>query len=206
MLVDKEKLKSSLVDRRAVIQALININKYTRYLEIGCDTNHAFDVIMCDVKVGVDPNKGGTHRMTSDEFFAKNVDKFDIVFIDGDHNHGQVYKDLQNALSVIPPNGSIVMHDCNPLNPGNEIPQRCGTAWRAFAVHRMRDDLDMIVCDFDYGVGIVRFGKNKNPIVLTKSMDDMVHADLKQNRLEWLNLSTKEQAADWILEIYSRST
>ena len=35
--------------------------------------------------VGVDPLLGGTHRMTSDAFFAANADAFDLIFIDGLH-------------------------------------------------------------------------------------------------------------------------
>jgi hypothetical protein len=38
--------------------------------------------------VGVDPEQGGSARMTSDEFFAENTDKFDLVFIDKNGSTG----------------------------------------------------------------------------------------------------------------------
>jgi len=43
------------------------------YLEIGCAYNECFDAVEIDNKVGVDPNSGGTLRMTSDDFFKVNL-------------------------------------------------------------------------------------------------------------------------------------
>ena len=44
------------------------------YLEIGCFDNKAFDTIPLPLeqKIGIDPLRGGTHRMTSDVFFSNN--------------------------------------------------------------------------------------------------------------------------------------
>jgi hypothetical protein len=44
------------------------------YLEIGCFDNKAFDTIPPPLKqkIGIDPLRGGTHRMTSDVFFSNN--------------------------------------------------------------------------------------------------------------------------------------
>ena len=54
------------------------------YLEIGCADNDLFDAVMAGRKVGVDPLRGGTHRLTSDAFFAGyDGEPFDVVFIDG---------------------------------------------------------------------------------------------------------------------------
>ena len=44
----------------------------SRYLEIGCASNDLFHSVASLQKVGVDPASGGTHRMTSDVFFATN--------------------------------------------------------------------------------------------------------------------------------------
>jgi hypothetical protein len=40
-----------------------------RYLEIGCASNDLFDSVYAHKKTGIDPTSGGTHRMTSDDFF-----------------------------------------------------------------------------------------------------------------------------------------
>ena len=51
------------------------------YLEIGCAYNDCFNKVKANSKVGVDPNSGGTLRMTSDEFFKVNLINFDIILI-----------------------------------------------------------------------------------------------------------------------------
>lgn len=48
---------------------LINEFGYQSYLEIGCKDNSTFDRVKVAKKVGVDPNRGGTLRMTSDQYF-----------------------------------------------------------------------------------------------------------------------------------------
>ena len=76
------------------------------YLEIGCANNDLFDAVMAGRKVGVDPLRGGTHRLTSDVFFAGcGGEPFDVVFIDGLHLYDQVRRDLDGALGVLKPGG-----------------------------------------------------------------------------------------------------
>jgi len=55
-----------------------------KYLEIGCFNDEVFDSVplLKHQKVGVDPQKGGTLRLTSDAFFKKNKDIFNVIFID----------------------------------------------------------------------------------------------------------------------------
>jgi hypothetical protein len=62
------------------------------YLEIGCQYNQTFDLVHSyfEVAICVDPEKGGTHRMTSNEFFLTNTQMFDLIFIDGLHEGNQV--------------------------------------------------------------------------------------------------------------------
>ena len=90
------------MDRIEVIQALIDGRGYRRYLEIGCAGDECFSRVRAAYKVGVDPVVGGTLRMASDEYFAMAVETFDLVFIDGDHRHPQVFRDVCHALGVQP--------------------------------------------------------------------------------------------------------
>lgn len=87
-----------------------------RYLEIGCAGNKLFNCVDAEFKVGVDPFSGGTHRMTSDEYFSTRNEKFDIVFIDGLHEYHQVKTDVVNALQCVEPGGYIALHDMLPRN------------------------------------------------------------------------------------------
>ena len=94
------------------------------YLEIGCADNQCFDTVPVAHKVGVDPERGSTVRMTSDEFFFRNTEKFDLIFVDGLHNYEQVSKDIENSLSCLNAGGIIVMHDILPSNRFSAAPNK----------------------------------------------------------------------------------
>ena len=46
-------------------------------------------------------------KNTSDEYFANNSEKFDVIYIDGWHEAPQVYKDLNNSWNSLNINGLI---------------------------------------------------------------------------------------------------
>ena len=63
------------MNRTQLINNLCYRIKAKKYLEIGINDAHNFNNIICDYKVGVDPNPNcqhGTLITTSDEFFKKN--------------------------------------------------------------------------------------------------------------------------------------
>ena len=72
--------------------------KECKYLEIGVFDNKVFNTIPLPInqKIGVDPLRGGTHRMTSDDFFKSNKQYFDVIFIDGLHSYDQCSNDYNN--------------------------------------------------------------------------------------------------------------
>jgi hypothetical protein len=133
------------------------------YLEIGCAYNECFDKIKAKVKVGVDPNSGGTLRMTSDDFFKVNLQKFDIIFIDGLHEHEQVLRDFQNSIKCLRPRGYIFLHDLLPPGPEHAIfpatekdqTPRCGTTWRViFDILKLNKEFYII--NRETGIGVWR--------------------------------------------------
>ena len=97
--------------RTEIIKKIISYKKYKTYLEIGCDLDENFLKIDLKDKIGVDPKSGGTHRMTSDEFFSNNRKMFDVVYIDGYHFGPQVYKDCENAWKCLKENGFLICDD-----------------------------------------------------------------------------------------------
>jgi len=130
------------------------------YLEIGCRDDACFSRIVSHRKVGVDPRSGGTVRARSDEFFARNDERFDVVFIDGLHRYQQVLRDVHNSLDVLNPEGVVVLHDCLPLTWAAQCPYPCqdcwnGDVWRALVEIRTRPDVDSATCLVDHGLGIV---------------------------------------------------
>lgn len=162
-------LKFDRFYRYDLINFYIDLYSYKSYLEIGIDDGDNFKRIRCDNKLGVDPEKkysNLTHHMTSDEFFIQNDEKFDIIFIDGSHLHEQVIRDIDNGFNVLNPKGTIILHDCLPLNEKSQSRERSdnhwnGDVWKAFVHYRKYKDLFMMTINADQGLGVLRAGKQK---------------------------------------------
>ena len=128
--------------------------------------------------------------MTSDEFFKRFYDTYDLIFIDGLHIAEQVERDIDNALKHLNPGGTIAMHDCNPITEDQQrVPQNgqriwTGDAWKAFVKNRGRSDLEMYVVDTNNGIGIIKPG-NQAPLSIN---GDLTYQMLERNRESWLNL------------------
>jgi hypothetical protein len=186
--------------RTEIIQALINKIKAKKYLEIGVGDGNNFRSIICSNKVCVDPNltnitEGLSYKLTSDEFFSRNTEFFDVIFIDGLHEYETVYRDIKNSLNCLNPGGYIVCHDINPIS---EITQRypqvqsgewTGDCWKAWV--KIRSELGnvlMFVVDTDYGCGVITEGNQK----LIDFPDNLSYETLEKDRKALLNLISVE--------------
>ena len=98
-------------------------------MEIGCDDNYSFSQIEVEKKIGVDPYSGGNYKGTSDEFFLRNSECFDCIFIDGLHEYDQVYKDIINSLKFLNEGGIILLHDCLPPSIHQQAVPRYKRTW-----------------------------------------------------------------------------
>lgn len=160
--------------RSDAINHLIEKHGYKKYLEIGVADGSNYNLIKCDYKSNVDPCfddkdsqniKAVVNVMTSDEFFEKTDEKFDIIFIDGLHTYEQVYADITNSVNVLEPNGSIICHDMLPPSEWHQRPseefqkgeQWNGTCWKAIARLRNEEtDLKIRTIDTDWGLGFIQ--------------------------------------------------
>lgn len=162
--------------RLDLIQLAIEKTNAKDYLEIGCDKDQIFSKIHVKNKIGVDPARGGTLRMTSDNFFKNNKEMFDVIFVDGLHYYDQVKRDVENSLSVLKENGIIVIHDMLPKNKLHaEVPipnpfrkPWLGDVWRLGFDLMARSDIIFHIVKIDSGCGILWKGKQSsndlNPI------------------------------------------
>lgn len=162
--------------RFEIIQDIIDLRKYKSYLEIGCDKNQSFSNIKIDQRIGVDPVEGGTHKMTSDEFFSNNKNFFDIIFIDGLHEYYQVMRDINNSLKFLNKGGVILLHDCLPRTIWNQITPRLnsdwnGDVWKAIVHCRTNEKIDTYTFIADRGVGIIFPRNNKNKLDISEKTD-----------------------------------
>lgn len=188
--------------RTEIINSLIAKHGYENYLEIGVNTpsqpGYNWVGVNAKIKHGVDPNVDTTYKMTSDEFFEKHLSKFyDIVFVDGLHIFEQAYRDIVNSLKWLSPNGTIVVHDCNPVTEITQRRERAsdawhGDVWKAIVKLRMEEiGLTIHTVDTDEGCAIIRRGSQ---ILLPTFPDEdpYDYSFLERHRVDALNLISVE--------------
>ena len=153
-----------------LINFFIKTFNYKKYLELGVSNGECFSKINAESKISVDlamgqySNSNPTYKMTSDKFFetiATLEEKYDIIFIDALHHAEQVDKDIVNSLNYLNDNGTIILHDCNPLLEGSQIiPRKTslwnGDVWKSIVKFRSLNNGNGCVIPVDHGLGIIR--------------------------------------------------
>ena len=178
--------------RSEIIQKIIDNKNYENYLEVGCDKDENFSKINIKKKIGVDPLQGGTLRMTSDDFFKKNKEKFDLIFLDGLHTYEQTIKDIDNSLKVLNNQGVVIIHDCLPKKIWNQIVPRVyghwnGDVWKAIVHSRTYNHADTYTCIADHGLGIIFKRKNRDPLELKKDFKNLKFSEYYYNHKKFMN-------------------
>ena len=188
-----------------LIQYIINKYNFKSYLEIGCDKDQSFSKIKIKNKVGVDPISGGTIRSTSNEFFLKNKLNFDIIFIDGLHHYNQVLTDIKKSIEIVNDNGFILVHDCLPKSLAQQAVPRYrgywnGDVWKSIVQLRTKDNLDIITCQIDFGIAIIRKKTNKSKLNVDniKSFEKLKFRDYYYNYKEYMNVKSYTETIELI--------
>lgn len=188
---------------------------YQSFLEIdmkGCQflpENLAPVKVGCGAKVRWHGDDERIHPILSDEFFATVPGTFDLVFIDGDHDRGQVKRDLYNALSRLNAGGVVVVHDVDPPDWFHQVcPRRpdavcwTGQNWRPWVELRAARPNESYTVDADYGLGIVDSLNTRGPVGrapdggIDPMCDDVTYDDFSVNRADWLGLVSLAEFMD----------
>jgi len=149
-------------NRIALVNHIIKVDKLENYLEIGCQENNLFHSVTAVRKTGVDPERGGTHRMTSDQFFDQNNKKFDFIFIDGMHTYAQVHVDIKNSIDALNPGGWIAIHDLMPRSwieahvPNISQGAWSGDVWKVAFELLETEGISFRIVMIDAGVGVFK--------------------------------------------------
>ena len=151
------------IDRIFIINYFIKKYNYSDYLEIGIFHGVTFSFIECKNKDSVDIKKDPNcpfeikYLCSSDKFFEKHITKkYDIIFIDGNHESYQVDIDIVNSLKWLNENGTVILHDCNaPEAEGSGE----GTVWKSISKFNCTNNgYTCHVVNVDHGCGIIRKG------------------------------------------------
>ncbi len=180
-----------------LIQYIIDKYTFENYLEIGCDKDQSFSKIRIKNKVGVDPISGGTIRCTSNEFFLKNKSNFDIIFIDGLHHYNQVLTDINKSIDILNDNGFVLVHDCLPKSLAQQAVPRYrgywnGDVWKSIVQLRTQNNLDIITCQIDFGIAIIRKRTNKAKLDIgnVKNFQNLKFKDYYYNYKKYMNIKS----------------
>jgi SAM-dependent methyltransferase len=196
--------KQTPINRIAVVNLAVAKFPNCSYLEIGCDRNEVFDSVPAEKKVGVDPNRGGTIKTTSDAFFQSNKDKFDVIYIDGLHTYEQVHKDVANAMRALKPGGLAILHDLLPHDwveahvPRIAMGSWTGDVWKvAFELARTAG-VEFKIVKVDNGVGVFRM-TGSDPILADRAGDlGAAQFSFLYENISKLPLVEWNEARDWI--------
>jgi len=197
--------------RPEIVQMIIDKLDAKRYLEVGVHSFETFNKIVCDEKVAVDPlprydnyknrDNESVVEKTSDLFFNdEDIEKFDVIFLDGFHEANQLKRDIDSSLKNLSDEGIIVCHDCNPSGYLQQAfpPKTNGDCWRAFtAIVEKRKDLEAFVVNCDHGIGIIRRKKNSHKEI-QYSISDISFIEFETNKREILKLCKYSEFNDWI--------
>lgn len=189
----KLNLKFDNIKRWDLIEYLNTTYKFNSYLEIGCDDDQLFSKISIQEKIGVDPVSGGNYRAKSDDFFDKNVKKFDLVFIDGLHEYHQVKKDILNSIKFLNKEGIILVHDCLPRSISAQAVPRFrniwnGDVWKAIVELRTYPNLEIFTCLADEGISIIQVKKNSQILKIDKNIADLKFKDYYYNYRDYMRV------------------
>lgn len=181
------------MQRYDIINKFIEERGYTSFLEIGTYRGDCFNQVRCQLKESVDPDPEAhaTYCMTSDEFFEKHHLKYDIIFIDGLHEHSQVWRDICNSIGSLRDNGVIVMHDCLPtteeMQEWHNVSQQgklwTGDVWKAYlkALHSL--PYAVYVIGTDYGCGVIDTSKPSHTPFRAIDMDALEWKDFDKKNM-----------------------
>jgi hypothetical protein len=138
-----------------IINDIIKENDYKTFLLIGADTS-LLNSIECEKK-----------QMVGHDFLKGNINKFDVILIDGVHTAEQVQQDILDSWKDTKAKGVILVHD---IKPHDEAMQRVpreqniwtGDVWKAWhGFKQANPNVKVGYIEETYGLGVIYKSKGK---------------------------------------------
>ncbi len=143
-----------------IINNLLGIEDKT-YLELGVDDGGNFIQIKSKIKESVDVNGNATYTGTTDEYFKSiSIDKkFDIIFIDANHDWNFVERDFNNSIKHC--NEWILMHDMIP--PGRKYTKsyKCSDSYKVLYHLLTKTHFQIYPMNENFGVTLIKMPAGK---------------------------------------------
>lgn len=124
------------------------------YLELGIHNNINFNTITCKTKMSVDTNGRAIFTGTTDQFFEKNVDLFDIIFIDANHDYSFVLNDFNNSVDIS--REWIILHDMIPPNKEHTRAGLCSDSYKLLYYIKNNTQFEIYTLDSNFGLTFIK--------------------------------------------------
>ena len=175
----KLKINKTLKRYQLINYVLVNkFNKHGKYLEIGCDLDQTYNKVITNRKVGIDPVRGGSLRLSSKEFFENfNNQKFDFIFIDGSHLIEEVFYDTVQSIKNLNVGGYVLLDDVLPNNYLNTLRTRLTLhsfqdAYKILFFLSKLNFIDLYLLPFDHGMALFKLNSSADESKLSFDFND----------------------------------
>jgi hypothetical protein len=138
-----------------IINNIDGIEKYS-YLELGIFNNANFNSINCKNKFSVDMNGNAMFTGTTDEYFDQLSvsERFDIIFIDANHDYEYVIRDFNNAIKHA--NKWVLLHDMVPKSLKFTQSKFCSDSFRVLQYLIKETNFEIYTMNNNFGLTFVR--------------------------------------------------
>lgn len=138
-----------------IINHLKGIENYS-YLELGVFDNKNFESINAKTKFSVDLNGRAKFTGTTDQYFEQlHPDyKFDIIFIDANHDYDFVLRDYNN--SILHCNKWILIHDMIPPIENYTAKHLCSDSYKLLYYFMTEENFQIYPMGENYGLTLIR--------------------------------------------------
>lgn len=149
---------------------------YKSYLELGVwngvnlarMAKHARHAVGVDV---VDSRSDKSTKLfvgTTNEFFGRNIDAFDLIFIDADHSYTQASIDLVHSFMALTRRGTIILHDTDPANEKLLGDGYCSDSYKILRDLRNNNQVDFVTLPMnEAGLTIIKLRNSERHLEFT---------------------------------------
>jgi hypothetical protein len=138
--------------------------------------------------------------------------EYDVILIDPFHEYEPSARDLKEAVNLLNPTGTIIVHDCFPLDETIAVPEYidgswCGVTYKAY-VDFMLANKSLLFCtvDTDYGCGVIRRDASLSVFrrIARRASRMIARDDRRYVAGQWMRAGNDYDAIFKLLQVHSK--